>query len=98
MKHENEEFADIEIHLDGNTYSKCTFVRCTLIYSGGELPQFPESRFKQNNWDFRDGAERVLNFLRFMHRSGFAAFFDAIVSDIRNEKRKGPPLGPNRFD
>ena len=39
-----QEFKDADEVLDGNTYNRCTFTNCRLVYRGGTIP-FLASRF-----------------------------------------------------
>ena len=63
------EFNGAKEHLDGNTYTQCTFTDSTLIYRGGAIPIFTGCEFDRCVWGWEDGAGRTLEFLRLVRHS-----------------------------
>lgn len=68
--HFGTRFDNETVHLDGQQFERCTFVGCTLIYSGGELPSFSENAFASCEFGLRDGALRTLGFFRVLYAGG----------------------------
>ncbi len=56
--------------LDGNSYTKCTFHKCTLVYSGGDLPKMEACHSYDCNWKFEGAADRTIAFLRATYHGG----------------------------
>lgn len=53
--------------LDGNDFKNCVFENCTLIYQGGMLPSLINCKLQDCRWEFRDGADRTIAFLRALY-------------------------------
>ena len=73
----DKNFEDETVNLDGNTYLRCNFTRCTIIYSGGEIPKLAHCNFTGESWRFEGAAERTLILLQEFSRSGSG--FEALV-------------------
>jgi len=82
MDFSDETFNRQTINIDGNSYARCTFNECTLIYSGGNPPQFDACKIVNVVWRFADSAKRAVNFLR----------------DIASVTAKGQAVFDNRMD
>lgn len=85
--HDGVQFQSETVELDGQTFERCTFNHCVLIYRGNEPPNFIQNSFAGNcEWRFGDAAGRTLNFLRHLYRGGFSALvqktFDNITSAV----------------
>jgi len=65
MKHENETFTDT-VDLDGNEFIKCSFNKCTIVYSGGEPPSLTECSFDYVKFEFQGPAKNTVAFLKSM--------------------------------
>lgn len=75
--HDNE-----YVVLDGNTFNRCTFTNCRMIYRGGELPNLDACKITDCNWTFEDSAARTLQFLHVFHRGGMRQMVDQIIAKI----------------
>jgi len=73
-------FTDLTEVLDGNSYERCAFFRCTLVYRGGAIPQIRHCTFEGCRLVWDDAAERTINFLRGLHE-GMDAMGKQIVDD-----------------
>ena len=63
-------FTDVTEALDGNSYERCAFIRCTLTYGGGAIPQLRYCTFEGCRLVWGDAAERTVNFLRGLDEMG----------------------------
>ncbi len=82
MKIENEKYENSNIHIDGKHYANCTFVRCTLEYSGGPLPSFVECTLTGTNFAFIDQAANTLQLLQSMYHGGFKPVVEETFKNI----------------
>lgn len=73
----DENFEDQTVDLDGNRYTRCNFNRCTIVYSGGEIPVLAHCNFSKETWHFKGAAERTLILLQEFSRAGSG--FEALV-------------------
>lgn len=58
------------IELDGATFIECTYVGSTLIYSGGILPKFEKSTFKDCPIKYSGPADKREEFATYLNNSG----------------------------
>lgn len=86
---------DQDVVLDGTTYRRCTFTRCRLIYQGGEMPMFYESRFVETEWAFGGAAMRTVGFLNMLYHTGAKQIVDSTIKEIR-AKPKQPKAARKR--
>ena len=73
----DENFEGQTVELDGNRYTRCNFINCTILYSGGEIPVLAHCNFKNETWRFEGAAERTLVLLQNFARAGSG--FEALV-------------------
>ncbi|MCA8999519.1 MAG: hypothetical protein KDA80_21165 [Planctomycetaceae bacterium] len=59
-----ETFTGDPVEIDGNRYENCTFENCTLVFKGGGLPALINCKINNCRWEFREGADRTIAFLR----------------------------------
>ena len=52
------------VNLDGAIFEKCEFRNCTLIYSGGDLPQMSDCQIQDCEWRFEGAAGKTINFMK----------------------------------
>lgn len=85
------------IPLDGDVFKQCEFRKCTLVYSGGELPGFTSCKFFDVTWKFEGAAERTLGFLSlFYHGMGETGpkMIETTFENIRKPLPKPGTPGP----
>lgn len=63
-------FTDEVVELDNGEFVRCTFTRCTVVYSGGELPALVDNHFAECKWEFDGASARTLAFLTALHSAG----------------------------
>lgn len=59
-----------EVALDGNTFERCIFEECTLLYSGGVPPVLRSNEFRRTEIKFIGSAANTVAFLQTMSRPG----------------------------
>jgi hypothetical protein len=76
----SQKFEDVQVELDGQTFERCVFVNCDLIYRGGAIPMISGCTFVSCEWLLRDAALRTLGYFGRLHEIGasdvVAGFFD----------------------
>jgi hypothetical protein len=67
----DQTFTDIQVVLDGSTFTNCTFVRCELIFSGLLPASLSGNRFDAGcRWSLTGPALNTLRFMNTLHRAG----------------------------
>jgi hypothetical protein len=67
---ENREFKYAKEHVDGHTYSKCSFKNVEIVHSGGEPPSFVNCTFSPVSFNFEGAAGRTVSFLKALSSPG----------------------------
>lgn len=57
-------FEDSEIHLDGNRFANCTFVRCKLVFSATEMTALENCQLQDTDFALDGAATTTIEFLR----------------------------------
>ena len=90
MTHEDTEFRDATIALDGHAFVRCLFTNCRLVYSGGQPPTLDTCSFDRFTFEFDGAASLTLSFLALLYHGGFQRVVDDTFERIRHEKNSGP--------
>jgi hypothetical protein len=61
---ENKIFRQQKVTLDGYMFSKCVFVQCEIVYSGGYYETHECELSPGCRWAFEDAANRTLEMIR----------------------------------
>lgn len=61
---QDKEFRQTTEVIDGNTYERCTFLDCTIVYRGGPIPIFTGCNLNRCTWLFEDAAKRTIALLK----------------------------------
>ena len=83
-----QEFKDADEVLDGNTYNRCTFTNCRLVYRGGTIPFLRGCQFVRCSLSWEDAARRTLDLLKGMYH-GFGEAGHKLVEDTFQNIRRG---------
>lgn len=75
-----------EVEVDGNTYEKCTFEKCTIVYRGGERPVYAHCSFDGVSFRFADAADNTIGFLTDLFHNGFKKTVEQTFKNIRTAK------------
>ena len=68
--------------LDGESFSRCQFTACRLVFSGGEPPKFDGCRFDGCEWKFEDAAAQTLSHLKHMWAVGAKTAVQTTIKEI----------------
>jgi len=68
--------------LDGESFSRCEFDACRLVYSGGELPRFEQCSFVNCDWRFEGAAAQTLSVLKLMWSAGAKPAVQTVIKEI----------------
>lgn len=79
----NRNFFSKSVALDGSSFHDCVFSKCTMIYSGGEIPALSGCRFDDCAWQFGGEAANTIGFLSGMYQGGFDRLIEATFHEIR---------------
>ena len=89
----NQTFTDQTIDLDGNGYSACTFVGCTLRFSGGGGVQRDGCRFERCNLALDGAAANTIGYLTSIH-AGLGDWGRTTVANLCATIQGGTPTKP----
>lgn len=90
MLFEYQTFKESNEVLDGNKYERCNFIKCTLVYRGGEAPMFTSCDFSNCGWSFEDAAMRMIYFLTLLYH-GIGDEGKKTVEDLFSTIRQAKP-------
>lgn len=79
----DQSFVGKTIALDGSAFTSCVFSKCTMIYSGGEIPVLGGCRFEDCSWQFGGCAANTIAFLSGMYQGGFDRLIETTFHEIR---------------
>ncbi|WP_428312183.1 hypothetical protein [Hydrocarboniphaga sp.] len=65
-------FKGSKVKLDGTLFEDCAFEGCTLVYAGGELPQFVGCSFNNIQFVLDGAAARSAAYIRMTYKAGAA--------------------------
>ncbi|WP_420408267.1 hypothetical protein [Hoeflea sp.] len=82
-RYKDRSFFEKTITLDGSGFVGCAFARCTMIYSGGEIPSLSGCRFDDCSWQFGGEAANTIAFLSGMYQGGFDRLIESTFHEIR---------------
>lgn len=80
---ENTTFQGEAIMVDGKQFKSCLFEECTLVFAGGELPEFQNCQFENISMQFDGAAAKTLKFLSGLSAGGFSAAVENIIGGVR---------------
>jgi hypothetical protein len=91
-------FVGKSIVLDGSAFTGCAFAKCSMIYSGGEIPELSGCRFDDCAWQFGGEAANTIGFLSGMYQGGFDRLIESTFHEIRRgamiSQTTAPKPGP----
>ena len=70
MNFHDEIFQNERVELGGNSFHKCTFEHCELVFDGDRSPTFTDNEFIGSVFVFTDQALRTLYFLANIYHAG----------------------------
>lgn len=90
----DQNFFEKNVVLDGSSFVNCVFSRCTMVYSGGEIPAMSRCRFDDFAWQFGGDAANTIAFLSGMYRGGFDRLIESTFHEIRRGAMISQAPGP----
>lgn len=90
----DQNFFEKSVVLDGSSFVNCVFSRCTMVYSGGEMPTMSGCRFDDCAWQFGGDAANTIAFLSGMYRGGFDRLIESTFHEIRRGAMISQPPQP----
>lgn len=66
----SQTFKGTRVKLDGTQFEACYFDACTLVYAGGELPQFTGCSFNNTQFVLDGAAARSAAYIRMTFKAG----------------------------
>ena len=81
-------FVNGRIDVDGETYVRCVFDHCGIVYSALQPVRFIECRFISCEWIFSESADLTLAYLSALYR-GLGAQGAQLVESIFQRIREG---------
>lgn len=60
--HLGQRFENETVQADDQDFNNCTFVNCSLVYNGGELPVFSDCKLIESVWVLQGPALRTIGF------------------------------------
>ena len=82
VNHVDSRFEDSDVELDGNVFERCTFLRCRMIYRGGDFPSLTNNNFDASSLFLDDAAARTITFLGKLYHGGARPWVDGILNVI----------------
>jgi hypothetical protein len=83
MEQRDTVLEECEVPLDGNRFVDCTFLECTLVYRGGELPLMVNCRLDRCQIIFAGAAARAVEFATELYHGGGRTVVEATFDSIR---------------
>lgn len=91
-RHEGQTFRNQRVSIDGNTYVRCQFHNCELVYAGGDNVGLQYCDFDNVRWTFDGPAARTIVFMTGLYNGGDAGARALIDKTIENIRRGSLPM------
>jgi hypothetical protein len=91
----NKIFTDEPVNIDNTYFVSCSFIRATLMYSGGPAPSFDRCNFDNANVGLAGAAASTLNMLTDLCRTPFRKQIERTFKEILETTKIGPEWGEN---
>jgi hypothetical protein len=88
-------FRRTTIHVDGATFTDCTFEDCTLVYSGFMATHLKNNRFQKCRWEMAGPAANAISFMVGMYgeSEGGKKLVERMFETIRAMAERQEPAG-----
>ena len=70
MDYKDQTFTGEVVNIDNNKFEECSFVRCKVIYAGGDRFDLSHCTFDACAFSFEGAAQNPLNFMALLYREG----------------------------
>jgi hypothetical protein len=92
---ENQTFVGLRVFLDGCSFKRCIFERCTIVFSGLMGAELEGNSFSECQWEFTGPAQNTLMMMSALYSGGGQQLIEATLDKIRNgyaNRRPGDPI------
>jgi hypothetical protein len=79
----DETFTDAVVYLDGNSFYRCRFERCTIVINGLIGCTLVDPFFADCNWTVSGPAQNTLTLLSALYRAGAKDLVEQTFDQIR---------------
>jgi len=93
MDYKDQTFTGEVVKIDGNKFEECSFVRCEVIYAGGERFGLSHCTFDACAFSLEGPALSTLNFMALLYGEG-GSEGQAFIEDTFNKLKTREPF-PN---
>lgn len=76
-------FEGEEVELDGNSFEKCVFSHCKLVYSGGGVPELVAIDLEHCHFKLEGAAKHTVAFCRTLVKAGLDQAVETIIAEMR---------------
>ena len=70
MDYKDQTFTGEVVKIDDNKFEACSFVRCTVMYAGGDRFGLSHCTFDACAFSFEGAAQNTLNFMALLYGKG----------------------------
>jgi hypothetical protein len=85
----DQTFADAVVYLDGNSFYRCKFERCTIVINGLIGCTLADPQFIDCKWTVNGPAQNTLGLLSALYKAGAKDLVEATFAEIRGDKPAG---------
>ncbi|HDX4047749.1 TPA: hypothetical protein ROG05_000086 [Enterobacter soli] len=83
-------YTNQRVVLDGKAYEECSFVSCSIVYTGNGSISLINNTFTDCNWSFEGAAANTLQFLSVIYRDMGVFGRELVEATFRNIKADRP--------
>lgn len=80
----DQTFSDAVVYLDGGSFYRCKFERCTIIITGYLGCTLVDPMFVDCTWTVKGPAENTFALMSGLYRAGAKELIEATFNQIRN--------------
>ena len=81
-----ETYTDEPVQIDGKYFFGCKFIRCTLVYNGGDPCSFEKCEFDNPQFFFGGAAGNTMAFLHNMYQTPFRPMIEQTFENIKRNQ------------
>jgi hypothetical protein len=82
----DQSFSDAHIYLDGASFYRCKFTRCTIVINGLIGCTLVDPQFIDCKWTVAGPAQTTFDLLAALYRAGATGLVEATFDNIRGKK------------
>jgi hypothetical protein len=88
----DQTFKDAMVYLDGSSFYRCRFERCTIVVTGYTGCQLVDPQFVDCKWTVSGPAQNTLTLLAALYRAGARDLVEATFDTLRGKPGATTPL------